>query len=121
MANFERDKEDVRVYDGSEDDEDGEGSHLPVVIIIAILVLAAFGGVVWLAYNQGVARGRNDPVRLATAETANPGNGIKVYQQPAGAEDEDDTQPAKQAEPAKSQPTETPALVQPANHAEAAP
>jgi cell division protein FtsN len=121
MANFERDKEDVRVYDGSEDDEDGEGSHLPVVIIIAILVLAAFGGVVWLAYNQGVARGRNDPVRLAAADTANPGNGIKVYQQPAGAEDEDEPA-AKQAEPPKSQPTEKPTLAQPVNqvHAEAA-
>jgi cell division septation protein DedD len=95
MANYERDKDDVRVYDGSEDDEDGEGSHLPVVIIIAILVLAAFGGVVWLAYNQGVARGRNDPVRIASAEGANAGAGIKVYQQPAGAEDEDVPPPAR--------------------------
>lgn len=118
MANYERDKEDVRVYDGSEDDEDGEGSHLPVVIIIAILVLAAFGGVVWLAYNQGVARGRNEPVRLAAADTANPGSGIKVYQQPVGAEDEDEGQPASKSEaaPPPAQPT-----ARPAAHTETAP
>ncbi len=93
MANYERDRDDGRVYTGDEDGDDGEGSHLPVVIIITILVLAAFGGVVWLAYNQGVARGRNEPVRVASAEQAGPGNGsqIKVYQQPAGSEDEDDS------------------------------
>ncbi len=96
MAHYERDKDDGRVYDGSEDDEDGEGSHLPVVIIIAILVLAAFGGVVWLAYNQGVARGRNEPVRVASTDT-NAGAGIKVYQQQAGADDEDDTGPSNSA------------------------
>jgi len=105
MANYERDKDNARVYDGSEDDEDGEGSHLPVVIIIAILVLAAFGGVVWLAYNQGVARGRTEPVRVASTESTDPGNGgqIKVYQQPAGAEDEDDTQTVT-GKPANSPP-----------------
>lgn len=103
MANYERDRDDGRVYTGDEDGDDGEGSHLPVVIIITILVLAAFGGVVWLAYNQGVARGRNEPVRIASAEQAGPGNGsqIKVYQQPAGSEDEDDnSQPA--AKPAEA-------------------
>jgi hypothetical protein len=110
MANYERDRDDARVYDGSEDDEDGEGSHLPVVIIITILVLAAFGGVVWLAYNQGVARGRNEPVRIATTD---PGAGgqIKVYQQAASTEDDDSPQaatskPAETAPPAMR--TETP-------------
>ena len=102
MANYERDKEDVRVFDGGEDDDDGEGSHLPVVIIIAILVLAAFGGVVWLAYNQGVARGRGDaqPRIAAMNETSKgDGSGLKVYQQPAAGEDEDNAAP-KQAAPA---------------------
>ncbi|HUO98411.1 MAG TPA: SPOR domain-containing protein [Rhizomicrobium sp.] len=93
MANYERDKDDLRVFDGG-DDEDGEGSHLPVVIIIAILVLAAFGGVVWLAYNQGVARGRSDiPVQVASNQSGK-GSQIKVYQQPAGSEDEEDVQTA---------------------------
>lgn len=93
MANYERDKDDVRVFDGGEDDE-AEGSHLPVVIIIAILVLAAFGGVVWLAYNQGVARGRNEiPVQVASNETGRSGQ-IKVYQQPAGSDEEESVQTA---------------------------
>jgi cell division protein FtsN len=94
MANYERDKDDARAFDGGEDD-DTEGSHLPVVIIIAILVLAAFGGVVWLAYNQGVARGRSDvPVQVASADTRGTGGQIKVYQQPASAEDEENVQTA---------------------------
>jgi len=92
MANYERrsgSRDDDRVFDGGEDENDGEGSHLPVVIVIAIIVLAAFGGVVWLAYNQGVARGRNDvPVRVADNGTDNNGQ-IKVYQQPAGADTEE--------------------------------
>jgi len=107
MANFERrseDKDEVRVFDGGDDVEEGEGSHLPVVIIIAILVLAAFGGVVWLAYNQGVARGRSDvPVRVASTETAGGGQ-IKVYQQPAGAEDDSDRQAAQPAAPSTASP-----------------
>ena len=117
MANYERksgDKDDPRVFDGGEDDEDGEGSHLPVVIIIAILVLAAFGGVVWLAYNQGVARGRTDvPVRVASSET-NAGGQIKVYQQPAGGEDEETapaSNPMPRAQPASPE-SETPAVAQ---------
>lgn len=101
MANYERDE---RAFDGGDDDEDGEGSHLPVVIIIAILVLAAFGGVVWLAYNQGVARGRGEP-RVAAAEPSKPGDasGIKVYQQPAaGEEDEGAAKSAPASAPAQT-------------------
>jgi hypothetical protein len=121
MPHYDRDKEDdVRVFDGGEDEDEAEGSHLPVVIIIAILVLAAFGGVVWLAYNQGVARGRNDvPVRVAAAETAAPGNTsqIKVYQQQANSEDEET--PA--APVAKPQAAEPPKSAQTAPLAVAAP
>lgn len=90
MANYERDR-DGQPFVGGDDHEDDEGSHLPVVIIIAILVLAAFGGVVWLAYNQGVARGRGEP-RIALTQPAKSGgetSGIKVYQQPAAGEDEE--------------------------------
>jgi len=120
MANSDRDKDDVRVFDGGEDGDEAEGSHLPVVIIIAILVLAAFGGVVWLAYNEGVTRGRSDvPVRVATADTASSGSQIKVYQQQAGAEDEENTAPA----PGKPQAAEPPARseAQPAPKPEAKP
>ncbi|MGC9954951.1 MAG: SPOR domain-containing protein [Rhizomicrobium sp.] len=115
MAKYERDThepDDVRVFDGGEDDGEEGGSHLPVVIIIAGLVLAAFGGVVWLAYNNGVARGRSDVPAAVAQNTANeqpaaaPGSGalpvkqIKVYQQQAGS-DEVDQEPAT-APPAQS-------------------
>jgi len=69
--------------------------------VIALLVLAAFAGVVWLAYNQGVARGRagaaviiaapNGPVRTAPANSADsetPYTGLKVYGQPVAPEQE---------------------------------
>jgi len=119
MANYERDKDDVRVFDGGEDDE-AEGSHLPVVIIIAILVLAAFGGVVWLAYNQGVARGRGEiPVQVASNEPGKSGGQIKVYQQPAGADDEEAVQTAP-ANPQTGEPLTKPAPA-PATAAPAAP
>ena len=56
MANYERgvyeprdEARDGRVYDASEDDDDVEGSRLPLLIVLALLVLAMFGGVVWLA------------------------------------------------------------------------
>jgi len=105
MAKYERgtyEPEDVRVFDGGADDEDTEGSHLPMVIVISLLVLAAFGGVVWLAYNNGVAHGRADVPAHAVAQNeapaVAPGSGgepakaIKVYQQPAGSDEDADQQ-----------------------------
>ncbi len=53
---------------GAEEDDDAEGSRLPLLIVIALFVLAAFGGVVWLAYTQGVARGRNDSPHTIVAQ-----------------------------------------------------
>ncbi len=131
MARYERDTrepDDVRVFDGGEDGDEEGGSHLPVVIVISLLVLAAFGGVVWLAYNNGVARGRADvPAAVVAQNIPNeqpavaPGSGalppkqIKVYQQQAGSEDDTDQQVAS-APPAKlTRPTAPPAAsVQPA-------
>src|SRR6202167_3127569 len=87
--------DEVRVFDGSDDDEDVEGSRLPLLIVLALLVLAMFGGVVYLAYTQGVARGRGEtPVLLAAAgperiSPQSPGGakvpyqGFKIYEQPA--------------------------------------
>ncbi len=125
MAKYERgsyEPEDVRVFDGGHDDEDTEGSHLPMVIVISLLVLAAFGGVVWLAYNNGVAHGRGDvpthivaqntaaaPATAPDASPATPVRTIKVYQQPAGA-DEDTEAPAT-APPAQLNKVVTPAPV----------
>ena len=103
MANYERrptEPNDVRVFDGGEDEEEEGGSHLAVVIVISLLVLAAFGGVVWLAYNNGVARGHADIPGVVAQNTAAeqpaapPGSGaippkqIKIYQQQAGTDEE---------------------------------
>jgi len=107
MPQFERGLyepgEDVRVFDGSEEEEDVEGSRLPLLIVLALLVLAMFAGFVWLAYSEGVARGRSE-IPVVTAEAgparvapANPGGasapykGFKIYEQPAPP-DEDTTQ-----------------------------
>lgn len=88
--------EDMRVFDGPEDEEeDVEGSRLPLLIVLALLVLAMFAGFVWLAYSEGVARGRKEaplvtaaagPTRVAPQNpggTAQPYKGFKIYQQPA--------------------------------------
>jgi pyruvate/2-oxoglutarate dehydrogenase complex dihydrolipoamide acyltransferase (E2) component len=104
MANYDRGvyepSDEVRVFDGSEEEEDIEGSRLPLLIVLALLVLAMFGGVVWLAYTQGVARGRGETPVLAAApgpeRVAPPqvtgGNGVpyqgfKIYEQPAPPDD----------------------------------
>jgi cell division protein FtsN len=101
MANYERGSDDVRVFDGAEDEEDVEGSRLPLLIVIALLVLAAFGAVVWLAYQRGVAQGHSEVPRTIAAEPgpakiapANPGGtqtpytGLKIYQQRAPSDEE---------------------------------
>lgn len=103
MPSFERGvyepkSDDIRVFDEDEQDIDDEGSRLPLLIVIALLVLAAFGGVVWLAYNQGVQRGRSDaprmivaapgPVKEAAANNPDTIHNLKIYQQPAPSDDE---------------------------------
>ncbi|MBS0273088.1 MAG: SPOR domain-containing protein [Proteobacteria bacterium] len=103
MPSFERGvyepkSDDVRVFDEDEQEIDEEGSRLPLLIVIALLVLAAFGGVVWLAYSQGVQRGRADaprmivaapgPVKEAAAGSTDMAHPLKIYEQPAPAEDD---------------------------------
>src|SRR5215472_7915681 len=90
MAEYDRGvyepAERVRVFDGSEDDEDTEGSRLPVLIVIALVVLVSFAGVVWLAYEKGVASGRNEPRIAAIDASGQPAaqyKGLKIYEQPA--------------------------------------
>src|ERR1700760_2830876 len=106
MANFERGvyepSDEVRVFDAGEEEEDVEGSRLPLLIVLALLVLAMFAGVVWLAYTQGVARGRtetpvltaqNGPVRVAPPKgggAEQPYKGFKIYEQPAPPDDDSD-------------------------------
>lgn len=106
--------EGIRVYDGSEEEDDVEGSRLPLLIVLALLVLAMFGGVVWLAYTQGVARGRGEtpvlaaaggPERVAPQDPGGgnvPYQGFKIYEQPAPADDS--AEPAPAAAPASPPP-----------------
>ena len=121
--------DEVRVFDGSEDDEDVEGSRLPLLIVLALLVLAMFAGVVWLAYTQGVARGRgeipvltaaNGPERVAPQSGGDgtvPYQGFKIYAQPAPSDDTADNAPAAKPQ-ANAAPTPA-ALPKPAPVAEA--
>ena len=108
---YEPSSDDIRVFDGGEDEIDDEGSRLPLLIVIALLVLAAFGGVVWLAYSQGVQRGRESAPRVIAAEQGpvrtapeNPGGttpyqGLKIYEQPAPPDEESTPAHAEAAKP----------------------
>jgi hypothetical protein len=124
MANYDRGvyepSDEVRVFDGSEEEEDIEGSRLPLLIVLALLVLAMFGGLVWLAYSKGVAQGRGEtpvltaasgPERVAPPQGSGgntvPYQGFKIYEQPAPPDDSADSAPA----PAK--PAATPAVPPP--------
>jgi cell division protein FtsN len=95
MPQFERrlyEPDELRAYDGGEDDTGDEGSRLPLLIVIALVVLASFAGVVWLAYTQGVQRGREDAPRIiaaqqnksATAKSRNPYADLQIYRSPKG-------------------------------------
>jgi hypothetical protein len=118
--------EDIRVFDGSEDEEDVEGSRLPLLIVLALLVLAMFAGVVWLAYTQGVARGRtetpvltaqNGPARVAPQNSggaAEPYKGFKIYEQPAPPDDDTDSSTAFAPAAPKTAATPAPASPLPA-------
>ena len=123
MPQFERGLyepgEDVRVFDGSEEEDDVEGSRLPLLIVLALLVLAMFAGFVWLAYSEGVARGRSE-IPVVTAEAgparvapANPGGastpykGFKIYEQPAPPDDET-AQSVSPRTPAETKPAPAP-------------
>src|SRR5579871_2404784 len=46
-----------------------EPSRLPLLVVMALVVLAAFAGVVWLAYTQGVERGRESVSRELLAQS----------------------------------------------------
>ncbi len=124
------------IYDLSDEEIDGEEhSRLPLLIVIALLVLAAFAGVIWLAYNQGVARGRSGapivivapdgPVRTAPPDAdaaTTPFTGLKVYgrpETPDAAAQGTALAPAQEAQIAPPPPVA--ALVPPPSPAEAPP
>ncbi len=123
---YEPSSDDIRVFDGGEDDIDDEGSRLPLLIVSALLVLAAFGGVVWLAYSQGVQRGRESAPRVIAAEQGpvrtapeNPGGttpyqGLKIYEQPAPPDEESTPAQAEAAKPPPAAPSPKPKAAAPA-------
>ena len=92
--------ENVSVYDLSEEDQDQERSRLPLLIVIAGVIAAAFFGVVWIAYNQGLAHGRasvalvaapEGPVRTAPQDAATgttPFTNLKIYNIPVPPDEE---------------------------------
>ena len=123
MPQFERrlyePSDDLQPFDGDEDMED-EGSRLPLLIGIALIVLLSFAGVVWLAYTQGVQRGRADAPQIAgTQRDTNlasadqkptPYSKLKIYQPPKSDEDvaSDDPAPPPSAVTAPNIPSAAP-------------
>jgi sporulation related protein len=104
----------VPIYDLADEDPEEERSRAPLLVVIALVVLAAFAGVVWLAYNQGVERGRQGaslvisapegPVRVAPPDSApaTPFTGLNVYNDPVAPEIEAKSSALAKAAPAAS-------------------
>jgi cell division protein FtsN len=134
MPQFERrlyEPDELRVYDGGEDEMEDEGSRLPLLIVIALVVLASFAGVVWLAYTQGVQRGREDAPRIiaaqqnktASAQSKNPYSDLQIYRSPRGNPETNDESAARgeTASPPRAVPERNPAIVPSANASAAQP
>ncbi len=103
--------ETIRPFDPNDEDADqDEVSRLPLLVAIALVVLTAFAGVVWLAYTQGVERGRAEAPRVIIARSAPekpvppPYTGLKIYQPAAPARQEARTASAVAARPTPSKP-----------------
>jgi len=89
-----------------------EPSRLPLIVGIALVVLAAFGGVVWLAYTQGVERGRESVSRELTAQefwklrkpAAPAYTGLKIYEPPSAADQNAHSTPSARPQVANAVP-----------------
>lgn len=109
----------VPIYDLADEDPEEERSRAPLLVVIALVVLAAFAGVVWLAYNQGVERGRQGaslvitapegPVRVAPPDSApaTPFTGLNVYNDPVAPEIEAKSSALAKAPPPPPAPATT--------------
>ena len=96
----------VPFYDLAEKDPEEEPSRAPILVVIALVMLAALAGVVWLAYSGAslAIAALEGPVRVATPEAAPAPTGLDGYNEPASPELEAKTsapalQPAAKAEP----------------------
>lgn len=87
------------MYDATLEDDDNGGGRSPLFVILTVLVLAAFGAVVWVAYQQGVKQGDRGapqiiprepgPVRVAPEDPGGvtvPDQDKLIYDRIAGAE-----------------------------------
>ncbi len=101
------------VFDGGFDDDEAGSTRSPLFIILSSVVLAAFAGVVWVAYQQGVRQGDHSgqipviaavdgPVKVRPDQpggTTVPDQDKEVYQRIAGGNDSVDVAPALAAPP----------------------
>src|SRR5580698_9193574 len=133
MANLDRgayDADKLHDFDADEMQDDGEKSRLPLLVLIALVVLGAFGGVVWLAYTQGVERGRADVPKIIVAQlrpsvqkiAPSPYAGLNIYQPsiPAASSSENTDDPPPPPKPlAASRPANIPPVLRPSAAAKA--
>ena len=56
------------MYDATIEDDDGGSGRSPLFIILTVLVLMAFGAVVWVAYQQGMKQGDRGAPPIIAAE-----------------------------------------------------
>ncbi|HSC18970.1 MAG TPA: SPOR domain-containing protein [Rhizomicrobium sp.] len=104
-----------RAFDDREEEfQDDEGSRLPLLIVIALVVLASFAGVVWVAYTQGVQRGREDAPRVlaaerksASKEQTNPYAKLDIYKAPKPSSDAAAQSSASPIQPERTPPPAT--------------
>jgi len=80
----------VPFYDLAEEDPEEERPRAPLLVVIALVMLAAFAGVVWLAYTGAslAITALEGPVRVATPEAAPAPTGINGYNEPVFLEQE---------------------------------
>ena len=129
MANYHREVyqpsfEDGPTYDLHDEEIEDARARLPLLIVIALLVMASFGGVVWLAYNQGLERALVSspavidapeiPVRTLPPENSSdvPYAGLRIYNDPIPLDEEAESSALAQAPEAAPEPPEPPAAVE---------
>lgn len=85
---------DLHIFDGEDElPDEEEGSRLALLLVLALVVFAAFGGVVYLAYTQGVKQGRDEAPRPVATSQPSPKVATNTYKnfnvyKPAPSEDE---------------------------------
>src|SRR5687767_1524894 len=104
----------VPFYDLADQDPEEERSRAPLLVVIAPVILAAFAGIVGLAYTQGAERGRQGaslvitapegPLRVASPEAAPAPKGLNEYREPVSPEPEAKTSALAPQMAAKAKP-----------------